>query len=783
MSDLKISELLDGGSAQLTDQIAIARAGGSYELTLGEVKILILGTLATDVSNNATAITDLQNDRLKLDGSNGPMTGNLDMGAYKITSTYVPAADADLVNRKYVTDNYLPLSGGTMAGAITLHSTGTPASGSEPISYTFAEATYAKATGTLNFVARFSPDGTTLDESTIRDDGSNASINGTIDSSSQLKIISSETNALLLDATGSKAINISQTGTGADKFGVFISATGTNASNYFGIMADVNNAGSGKSYGALLNSTTSQGAAFGLEVDVTTRGDGNTGIELTGVHVDGVRVNTGDSADNAYGVLIDGISGAGTVTNAYNFYGAGISTTTATDVYGLYLADHISGTNKWGIYQAGDNDENRFNGVTGFGTDPTSSAYVYIKSESGEPIYGLLVSQNNDNIGITYGVVAENTNHEHSNHILIHSAIRGAATPSSTPTEGGYIGGYFSYGTLGDQLYTASPGKSNGYAVMAQAYADEDTTTVFGFALEKWGVQLGNTVGALYGLYITDPDIDGTLSTTPYGIYQTGSSLKNSFYGSMGIGGDASSISQLRVDSNVEYGVYVEGDSNMLIGVYAEPDPSAGSVYGGQFLASGTGTANNTGILVKAGSVTHSISGAKGAIICSTGIDGTESSTVLELIGRNGVPGTLTGISMDIEHNTTGAVTTVQGIDLDVKNDKGNTTTNLTGISIKLDNQTGTVSNGRALYIETIAGTISTPYAIYQEGANDPNYFAGETGIGASPVSGSALTIGTTGGDTEIIEASTTGTSSTRNGWIRIEVGGTTRYIPLYESV
>jgi hypothetical protein len=494
MSDLKISELLDGGSAQLTDQIAIARAGGSYELTLGEVKVLILGTLATDVSNNATAITALQNDRLKLDGSNGPMTGNLDMGANKITSTYVPAADADLVNRKYVTDNYLPLSGGTMTGAITLHSTGTPASGSEPISYTFAEATYAKATGTLNFVARFSPDGTTLDESTIRDDGSNASINGTIDSSSQLKIVSSETNALLLDATGSKAININQTGTGADKFGVFISATGTNASNYFGFMADVNNAGSGKSYGASLNSTISQGAAFGLEVDVTTRGDGNTGIELTGVHVDGVRVNTGDSADSAYGVLVDGISGAGTVTNAYNFYGAGISTTTASNSYGLYLGGHVSGTKKYGIYQVGTTDHiNYFGGRIGLGdSNPSSSTMLKVVPDN------------------KYGVLVD-------------------STQSTSSTVVAFLADIDNSGTGNIEAYYAQSGGTNDASAYSALYYSYGVT--------------GGTQANSYHLYLNAH----AAGTNKWGIYQEGTGDENRFNGKTGFNNDPVSDAQVYI--------------------------------------------------------------------------------------------------------------------------------------------------------------------------------------------------------------------------------------------
>ncbi len=73
--------------------------------------------------------SDLQtqiNARLSLTG--GTMTGTLDMGANKITTSYVPVNAEDLTRKGYVDSaisgtvaNYLPLTGGTLSGALTVN--------------------------------------------------------------------------------------------------------------------------------------------------------------------------------------------------------------------------------------------------------------------------------------------------------------------------------------------------------------------------------------------------------------------------------------------------------------------------------------------------------------------------------------------------------------------------------------------------------------------------------------------------------------------------------------
>ena len=56
-----------------------------------------------------------------LDNSSGVMTGPLNMSNNKITNLAKPTDDKDGVNKKYIDDNYLKLSGGTVTGHIILN--------------------------------------------------------------------------------------------------------------------------------------------------------------------------------------------------------------------------------------------------------------------------------------------------------------------------------------------------------------------------------------------------------------------------------------------------------------------------------------------------------------------------------------------------------------------------------------------------------------------------------------------------------------------------------------
>lgn len=117
MSNKKISQLNSGGSLLPSDWYPIRRGTANYYLT-GQ---MVIDACLFDDSQILAAIANLETTKLNLNGSNGPMLGNLDMGAYRITSTGVPSLASHLVNKQYVDTKFLPLSGGTLTGFLTLH--------------------------------------------------------------------------------------------------------------------------------------------------------------------------------------------------------------------------------------------------------------------------------------------------------------------------------------------------------------------------------------------------------------------------------------------------------------------------------------------------------------------------------------------------------------------------------------------------------------------------------------------------------------------------------------
>ena len=82
-----------------------------------------LAAAINDDANFSTTITNSIATKLPLAG--GTMTGAIDMGSQKITTTYTPINTADLTNKSYVDTQdalKLSLSGGTMSGTIAMGS-------------------------------------------------------------------------------------------------------------------------------------------------------------------------------------------------------------------------------------------------------------------------------------------------------------------------------------------------------------------------------------------------------------------------------------------------------------------------------------------------------------------------------------------------------------------------------------------------------------------------------------------------------------------------------------
>ena len=113
-----ISEFTNGGSLQVNDAFVIARGGLNYYLT-GQA---LIDATSVDLSTIQTDIALLQSDRLKLDGSNSPMSGNLSLGSNKITDLGTPTLATDASNKSYVDSNFLKITGGILTGYLTLNS-------------------------------------------------------------------------------------------------------------------------------------------------------------------------------------------------------------------------------------------------------------------------------------------------------------------------------------------------------------------------------------------------------------------------------------------------------------------------------------------------------------------------------------------------------------------------------------------------------------------------------------------------------------------------------------
>jgi hypothetical protein len=110
-----------------TSSIACFDAGKSLTFSIPTSYISnITSDIQAQVNTKASiTYTDTQ-DNLRLLKAGDTMTGTLNMGSNKITSTYAPSSTSDLTNKSYVdssisstVSNYLPLTGGNLTGNLT----------------------------------------------------------------------------------------------------------------------------------------------------------------------------------------------------------------------------------------------------------------------------------------------------------------------------------------------------------------------------------------------------------------------------------------------------------------------------------------------------------------------------------------------------------------------------------------------------------------------------------------------------------------------------------------
>ena len=138
------------------------------------------------------------------------MTGTLDMGAQKITTTYTPVNGVDLTTKTYTDATFLKLAGGTMTGGITMGSnvitaTYTPTNTGDLTTKTYvdsllgsgqAAAASAAAAATSESNAATSESNAATSESNAATSATNASNSASSASTSATNAAASESNAL-----------------------------------------------------------------------------------------------------------------------------------------------------------------------------------------------------------------------------------------------------------------------------------------------------------------------------------------------------------------------------------------------------------------------------------------------------------------------------------------------------------------------------------------------------------------------------------------------------------
>ena len=228
--------------------------------------------------------------------------------------------------------------------------------------------------GTTNYLARWTPSGSALGNSVIQDNGSTVGINTS--PLAETDLTTSRTSAAST-ASASIKTTISGSNTNTTK-GIDITASNTSSGTVWGTITDV--------------STSGTSNLLGHEVKIDTSGSGTITANAA-YYVNQLDAGGTTTVSNAYGLLSDGVGGSGTTTNAYH----------------LYLTAHSSGTNKYGIYQAGANDKNYFAGAMQFDTAAAAVGYVWTATDAdgngdwAAPTESLIIAASDETTALTTG--------------------------------------------------------------------------------------------------------------------------------------------------------------------------------------------------------------------------------------------------------------------------------------------------------------------------------------------------------------------------------------------
>ena len=405
----------------------------------------------------------------------------------------------------------------------------------------------------------------------------------------------------------------------------------------------------------------------GFEADVEILSSSGSGGDIKGF-LAGIDVTPGAALSFDSIAAFDAALTLNANATLTDIYGLHVTTTnvdlaTVTNAYGIYLEEMHGDTLSYGIYQEGSGDVNYFAGGVTVG-------------DSGDPSPSLLRTYSTATTGTVYGHTAQ-------------YVVSGVMSKPQT-----YVGFYGAYSITGsgaagsikgaEYAQVFNPGAAltiddvTGVIESFNASSSVSVTNLYGFRVQSTSAP---TITNSYGLYIEEMYGD----TSSYGIYQVSSNDINYFAGAITVGNTA--------------------------------DPALAKIR--SYTTSVTGTEYS--ILSQ-----HTISAAMSKPQAHVHFYGASSIT------SNGAAGSITGVELaQVINPTTGlTVDNVIGVSQTLQGSSNLTVSDYRGLLVQ-SHPSPTITDAYGVYIGEMYGDTNS-YGIYQSSANDENYFAGKTGVGAT---------------------------------------------------